>query len=231
MTGQQAPSRGDVPDRLIRATITLLVAQGPAAIKARTVAAEVGLSTQAVYHHFGGIPELTNAVISRGFSDLERAFSRVPVTDDPIAELLAVGLLCREFGHANPHLYDLMFGLSNRATYRPPTASPPSSLSGQSAEFRSAFAHITRRSARLIASGRAKRANPAAMAKQLFALLHGFVGLELADHYAEFDDPVMEILCPLAVNFFVGLGDRRAAAQSSCDLGLQMFAGFRSAVS
>ena len=68
-----------------------------------------------VYSHFGGIPELTRAVIDQGFKELDAAFSRVPVTDDPIADLAVQGLTCRRVARENPHLYDLMFGLSTRA--------------------------------------------------------------------------------------------------------------------
>jgi hypothetical protein len=47
----------------------------------------------------------------------------VPVTDDPIADLAVQALMCRRVARENPHLYDLMFGLSTRATYRPLTDS------------------------------------------------------------------------------------------------------------
>src|ERR1700756_576143 len=109
-----------VPERLIQAAIRLLAEQGPSAIKARTVAAAAGLSTMVVYSHFGGIPELARAVIDQGFTELDRAFSQVPVTQDPVADLFVMALTCRQFARDNPHLYDLMFGLSTRATYRPP---------------------------------------------------------------------------------------------------------------
>ncbi len=105
-----------VPERLVQAAMGLLAELGPSAIKARTVASAAGLSTMAVYHHFGGIPELTRAVIGRGFKELGGAFSQLPPTDDPIADLAVQALVCRRVARQNPHLYDLMFGLSTRAT-------------------------------------------------------------------------------------------------------------------
>ncbi len=51
------------------------------------MAAASGLSTMVVYHHFGGIPELTRAVVDYGFKELDDAFSQLPVTEDPIADL------------------------------------------------------------------------------------------------------------------------------------------------
>src|SRR3954467_12899309 len=101
-----------VPERLVEAAIRLLAEQGPSAIKARTVASATGLSTMVVYSHFGGIPELTRAVIDRGFKELEAAFSQLPATDDPIADLAVLALTCRRVARDTPPLYDLMLGLS-----------------------------------------------------------------------------------------------------------------------
>ena len=63
----ESPTPDGVRERLIQVTIRLLAEQGPSAIKARTVASAAGLSTMVVYHHFGGIPELTRAVVDHGF--------------------------------------------------------------------------------------------------------------------------------------------------------------------
>src|SRR5437899_10746286 len=84
------PTRAGVPERVVQATIKLLAEQGPSAIKARTVASASGLSTMAVYHHFGGIAELIRGVVDQGFKELDRAFSQVPVTADPLADLFAM---------------------------------------------------------------------------------------------------------------------------------------------
>src|SRR5436189_5708467 len=107
MSGDPTPD--GVPERVVQATIRLLAEQGPSAIKARTVASASGLSTMAVYHHFGGIAELMRAVVDQGFKELDKAFSRVPVTDDPLADLFGMALTTRRVAGENPHLYDLMF--------------------------------------------------------------------------------------------------------------------------
>src|SRR5436305_13567893 len=86
---------GGVPERLVQATISLLAEQWPAAIKARTVASAIGLTTSTVYHHFGGVAELVSAVADHGFRELDKAFAQVPVTDDPIADLFGMALACR----------------------------------------------------------------------------------------------------------------------------------------
>jgi AcrR family transcriptional regulator len=212
-----------VPERLVDAAIRLLAEEGPSAIKARTVAAAAGLSTMVVYSHFGGIPELTRAVIDTGFKELDAAFARLPVTDDPIADLTLQGLTCRRVARENPHLYDLMFGLSTRGSYRPLQAAC-SGASGQAPAFRAAYAHVTGVCGRLVDSGRVREQDPDGIAAQLWSFVHGFITLELAETFAGFDDPVRQVLLPLGVNVSVGLGDTRERAEASHQAAARLFA-------
>jgi AcrR family transcriptional regulator len=217
------PTRDGAPERVVQATIRLLAEQGPSAIKARTVASASGLSTMAVYHHFGGIAELMRAVVDHGFKELDTAFSQVPVTEDPLADLFAMALTTRRVARENPHLYDLMFGLSTRrATYRP---LPESDVrrSGRSPAFRGAYAHLSEACARLVSSGRVRQQEPEAIAAQLWSFVHGCITLELAEHFFEFDDPVAQVLLPMGVNLAVGLGDNRERAQSSHEAGARLY--------
>ena len=217
------PTRDGVPERVVQATIGLLAEQGPSAIKARTVASASGVSTMAVYHYFGWIAELMRAVVDHGFKELDKAFSQVPVTEDPLADLFAMALTTRRVARENPHLYDLMFGLSTRrATYR---ALPDSDvrLSGRSPAFLGAYVHLAEACARLVSSGRVRRQEPEVVAAQLWSYVHGCVTLELADHFAEFDDPVAQVLQPMGVNLAVGLGDKRERAQSSHEAGARLY--------
>lgn len=216
------PRLDDAPERLVRAAIGLLAEQGPSAIKARTVASASGLSTMVVYGHFGGIPELMRAVADHGFRELGAAFAQVPVTDDPIADLFAMALTCRRVAHENPHLYDLMFGLSTRATYRP-LSDADLRFSGHSPAFRDAHAHITAACQRLVDSGRAERQEPEVIAAQLWSLVHGYITLELAEHFGEFEDPVVQVMLPMGVNFSVGLGDERERAEASHEAGARLY--------
>jgi AcrR family transcriptional regulator len=210
----EEPVASDVPERLIQATATLLAEQGPSAIKARTVAAQTGMSTMVVYSHFGGIAELLNAVVDSGFNELEQTFARIAFTEDPIADLFAMALATREVARANPHLYDAMFGLSNRASYR---AMPDSKirLSGHSPAFQAAYAHVTEACVRLAESGEVQVANTDAMAAALWSFVHGYITLELANHFTEFEDPVEQVLMPMGIAFTVGIGADRERSTAS----------------
>ncbi|WP_405863961.1 MULTISPECIES: TetR/AcrR family transcriptional regulator [unclassified Streptomyces] len=212
----------DAPERLVQAAIGLLAEQGPSAVKARTVASASGLSTMVVYSHFGGIPELMRAVADHGFKELSAAFARVPVTEDPIADLFALALTCRRVARENPHLYDLMFGLSTRATYRP-LSDADLRFSGHSPAFREAHTLVTAACERLVDSGRVERQEPEVIAAQLWSLVHGYITLELAEHFVEFEDAVVEVMLPMGVNFSVGLGDERERAEASHEAGARLY--------
>jgi AcrR family transcriptional regulator len=218
---ESAPPDG-VRERLIQATIRLLAEQGPSAIKARTVASATGLSTMVLYSYFGGIPELTLAVIDQGFNELEAAFAQLPVTDDPVTDLAVQALTCRQVARANPHLYDLMFGLSTRATYRPLQDSE-TRTSGRSTAFQAAYARVVDACRRLVESGRVRGQDPEVVAAQLWSVVHGFITLELAETFAECSDPVRQLLLPLGVNLSVGLGDTRDRAQASHEAAARIY--------
>jgi len=215
-------SVSEAPERLIQATIRLFAEQGPSAIKARTVASAAGLSTMVLYSHFGGIPELVRAVIAYGFNALDSAFGEVPLTDDPITDLATLGLTCREVARANPHLYDLMFGLSTRATYRPLAESDIRS-SGSSPAFQAAYAHVSKACVRLVSSGRVRQQDPELVAAQLWSMVHGFITLELTEAFTNCDDPVTQVLLPMGVNLAVGLGDVRELSEASHEVAIRRY--------
>jgi len=206
--------------RLVDATVKLLAEEGPSAIKARSIAAEAGVSTMVVYHHFGGIPELVGAVIDHGFTGLERTFASLPTTEDPVADLFTMALAVRKIARANPHLYDLMFGLSTRATYRP-AQDEAIRRSGHSEAFKAAYAHLTAACQRLVDSGEIGTFDAGTVAAGLWSTTHGYISLELADHFLEFDDPVRSIMLPTGIAFTVGLGGDPSRVRASVDEALR----------
>jgi AcrR family transcriptional regulator len=204
-----------IVERLVETATTLLAEEGPSEIKARSVTEAAGVSTTAVYYHLGGLPELFQAVVDKGFRDLSRAFLAVPAGDDPVTTLFAMALATRRFAQVNPHLYDLMFGLSTRGSYRP-LQTVPLGASRRSEEFQAAYAHLVLACARLVRSGRVRSdEDPEAVAFQLWSAVHGFVTLELGDYFAQFSDPVGQVLQPMMVNVLVGLGDTAESAEAS----------------
>jgi len=99
-----------VRSRLLEAASTVLAQDGVAGLTVRDVAARAGTSTSAVYSLFGGRPELVRAVGDEAFARFADRLAAVPRTDDPEADLLALGLAYRRYARDEPHFYRAMFG-------------------------------------------------------------------------------------------------------------------------
>ncbi|MFE0751336.1 TetR/AcrR family transcriptional regulator [Gordonia sp. NPDC058843] len=207
------PRSESVRDRLIGATIRLLADAGPAEIKVRRIADVTGVSTVAVYHHFGGVRELLEAVVGTGYRALKAALENASNADpDPGAQLFAMALACRELAQRNPHLYDMMFGLSTRGTYRYVADAPKD---GPVAAFVDAYTVFADACHRLVRAGRITIVDGYVVAAELWSAVHGFVTLEIAGHFTRFPHPVTDVLASMAVNHLVGMGDDRDRAQRS----------------
>ena len=219
----KASASSDLRTQLIETAIRLLAEKGPAAIQARAIAKEVGASTMAVYSTFGGMPQYLLAVAEHGFAGLAAAFEKAPKTDDPVTDTFRLALIYREVARRNPHLYDLMFGLSTRGAYRAIEFDTAVNPETQSAAYQITYSQLVEAAERLVQSGRVRKENPAVIAAQLWSFVHGFVSLELAGHFIQFDDCVREVFVPLGINTAVGLGDSpERAAESFSQMRFQM---------
>lgn len=215
-------SSDEAVPRLVEATIRLLAEEGPSQIKARSVCDAAGVSTQALYYHLGGLPELLQAVIDRGFDDLSSAFASLTKTTDPVADLFAMALTSRRLARENPHLYDAMFGLSTRGSYRMPH---PQLVprAARSAAFQAAYDQLVGACRRLVEIGRVDPGLDAeAIASQLWSAVHGFITLELGGHLDQFPEPVAQVLEATTVNILVGLGDDPSTTKKSHRLAVEM---------
>jgi AcrR family transcriptional regulator len=168
-----------------------------------------------VYTHFGGVPELLQAVADEGFKRLAAVFKRVPITDDPITDLCAMLLACRDLARSNPHLYDLMFGLSIDGRYSPSRGTMKSIADGQSEAFKATYAILINACARLVDAKCVRKIDPALIAPQLWSAAHGFIMLELAGHFSGMENPASQILVATCNNIVVGLGAKREKVESS----------------
>jgi AcrR family transcriptional regulator len=184
----------DPRTRLVEAAIRLLAANGPSEVKARSVSSEAGLSTMGVYTYFGGVPELLQAVADEGFEQQAAIFRQVASTDDPMTDLCAMALACRDFARRNPHLYDLMFGLSIHGRYTPSRAAASSEPRDRSAAFTASYSLLLGECERLVESNCVRKTDPDLIAAQLWSTLHGFIMLELGGYFSALADPAAEVL-------------------------------------
>jgi AcrR family transcriptional regulator len=154
--------------RLLEVASQVISAGGEGAVTVRGVAGEAGTSASAVYALFGSREALVAAVSEEGFRRFGARLDSVARTDDPFADLAALGLAYRDSALADPHFYRVMF---DRAVDR---AMP----SLQRPTFRVLRDAVARVRAVLDPTSGDDRADEDALA--LWALAHGLVGLELA---------------------------------------------------
>jgi AcrR family transcriptional regulator len=96
----------------LRAAAERLVAEGgPAALSVRAVAAEAGTTTRAVYSLFGSKEGLVvDALAQSAFEYLADGVDKLVETDDPVADLVAVGVpVFRTLVLEHPALYRIAF--------------------------------------------------------------------------------------------------------------------------
>ncbi|MBA4284985.1 MAG: TetR family transcriptional regulator [Xanthomonadaceae bacterium] len=204
-----------IRSKLINTATRLLAQQGPSAIQARAIAKEAGVSTMVVYSTFGGMPDLLRAVADAGYRALVAAFDEMPRTDDAVADIFRMALAYRAIARANPHLYDLMFGLSTRGQYRAIELEAAANRDAESAPYQLTYGYLVKAAARLVEAGRVRADDPEVIAAQLWSYVHGFISLELSGYFAHLGDCVHKVLLPLGINMVVGLGDTPAAATAS----------------
>lgn len=87
----------------------LVTENGMTALSLRTLAADAGTSTTAVYSLFGGKSELLGALFEESFSSFGAAQRGVPITGDVIVDLAALGHAYWTWAQSHPHLYSVMF--------------------------------------------------------------------------------------------------------------------------
>ncbi len=160
----------DLVEQLVDEAARLLAEQGPGGLSLRKLAASVGVSTMPVYTLFGDKRGLLGAMHREGFRRLGEALAAVPETDDPLADLGALGLAYRQAALASPHLYGLMFG-----RIVPEFQPDEEDRAAADATYRPLVDAVARgQAAGVLASG-----SPDRIALHLWAVAHGMVNLEL----------------------------------------------------
>jgi AcrR family transcriptional regulator len=212
MTSETEPSVRSVRDEMLHAAVGLLDEQGPDALQTRRVAGAAGTSTMAVYTHFGGMRGLIAAVAEESLRQFDAALS-VPQTDDPVADLVAIGMAYRGYAIDRPHMYRLMFGSTSAHGINAPAGNVLKLTVAEIERDIPSFAHAVRAVQRSMRAGRitvgsaADDAAVVATAAQFWAFMHGFVMLELAGFYGDDGAAVAPVLGSLTSNFLVALGD------------------------
>ncbi|HTQ19688.1 TetR/AcrR family transcriptional regulator [Mycobacterium sp.] len=220
MTSEAQPSVRSVRDELLHAAVGLLNDQGPDALQTRKVASAAGTSTMAVYTHFGGMRALIAEVAREGLRQFDAALT-MPVTDDPVADLIVLAAAYRRYAFERPHMYRLMFGSTSAHGINVPAGNVLSLTVDEIEQHIPSFAHVVRTVQRSMQAGRitvgsaTDDAAVIATAAQFWALVHGFAMLELAGFYGNDGRAVAAVLGAMITNLFVALGDSAELVEQS----------------
>lgn len=183
---------------LIESAAQILATEGPARLTLRHLANRVGTSTMAIYTHFGGMEPLRIEVCTEGFRRLAAHLGAVARTDDPVADLIVLGVAYVTNARENPDLYRAMFldrlpvdGLVD-VGLGPPPGRPepgpsgndePSDRTGSDlrAESLATFEVLVETITRCVDAGRfTDPAGPRTLAAQMWGTTHGLVTLDLS---------------------------------------------------
>jgi AcrR family transcriptional regulator len=179
---------------LIEHAARLIAEEGREALTLRRLAAEVGVSTMAVYTHFGGMDELRHEVSREGFARLAQHLGGVTATGDPVADLIVLGWAYHANATANPDLYRVMFmeGTLDEAAI------------GKRIDH-ATFQMLIDGVQRCLDAGRFRPAPALALANQLWAASHGIAALGLAGILGAGE--AVDTLEALGAHLLAGFGD------------------------
>ncbi|SDU39870.1 TetR/AcrR family transcriptional regulator [Jiangella alkaliphila] len=160
-------------DRLLSSAAATVTSTGVRSLSLRALATQARTSTAAVYSLFGGKPGLVTAVYQRAFTRFGEQLALAGVSDDPVEDIVRLGLAYRDGALADPNGYLIMFG----DEVRPSEVEPEVARAGAST-----FEPLLDAVRRAVRAGAFPASPPPeSIATALWANVHGLVSLELGD--------------------------------------------------
>jgi AcrR family transcriptional regulator len=92
---------------ILDAAAALLESQGPAGLTARAVCDAAGVKAPTLYHYFGGMEGLEQALIKRGVEEFMQKKRLPPASADPLEQLKSGWEIAVEFALERPGLWRL----------------------------------------------------------------------------------------------------------------------------
>ncbi len=207
-------------DKLLALAREKVEESGPEALRARSLAAQAGTSTQSLYTLFGGMPGLIDALVADGFDEFARYVAVVEETNDPVADFFAKGWTYAEWALAHPPLYRLMYGLSGgELRHHAGLEVALATLAANTPQAQRAFDVLVNSMRRVTESGRLDPVDPMLAAGQFLSATHGYVLLQAGGVFGGAEE-ARGLIAALGVNLMVGMGDDRERAIESLQKGI-----------
>ena len=203
--------------QLVEAAARRLDEHGREGLTVRSLANDVGASTQVVYTHFEGLDDLVAEVWREGYRRFAVALDAPAITDDPVADFMEQGWGYRHFAHSNPHLYRVMFGEG--------LVQVPQGRTEDAEAASATFVQLLVRIERCVAAGRWVVEDVWTAGDVIWGMVHGLVLIELPG-YHEFlgRSPLATYEQALRV-LAVGWGDDPAQVEASLVAGRERARG------
>src|SRR6266699_1142117 len=101
--------RTETRRKILEAARRMFVQYGYEATTMRAIAAKIGYTPTAIYHHFRNKEALLTELSTQDFRALAQAFQQIGQVADPVERLRRIGKAYVEFGLTHPMHYRLMF--------------------------------------------------------------------------------------------------------------------------
>jgi AcrR family transcriptional regulator len=194
-------------DQLVEAAARRLTEHGPDGLTVRSLARDVGASTQVVYTHFEGLDDLLADVWREGYRRFADALEAPRATGDPVADWMEQGWRYRRFARSNPHLYRVMFGQGLVQVHQ----GRPEDAEAAAATFLQLLVRIER----CVAAGRWRVDDVWTAGDVIWGMVHGRVLIELSGYHEQMDRPAIPIYEQALRVLALGMGDEPAAVETS----------------
>lgn len=155
--------------RLIDRAAAVVFDGGVDALNLRRLASGAGTSTSAVYSLFGNKAGLLESLYLEAARRFGERLGEVAPTDDPVSDIVRLGVAYRDYALSEPHLYAIMFA-------RQPAEVDP----GARAEAAGTIGPLVDAVRRAQEVDALRKVAPELVALACWALAHGLVSLELA---------------------------------------------------
>ena len=157
----------------------MFVQYGYEATTMRAIAAKIGYTPTAIYHHFRNKEALLTELSTQDFRALAQAFQQIGQVADPVERLRRIGKAYVEFGLTHPMHYRLMFMTPH------PRVNDAKHGIAQGDPSQDAYAFLVQTCEQAIASGRFRPElqDPHEVAQILWSSRHGLVSLRIAKEH------------------------------------------------
>jgi AcrR family transcriptional regulator len=123
--GRPREHNDETRERLLQVAGGIIRRGGTEALTVRGLAAEAGVTTRAIYSLFSGLPEVVAELCNRSSAAMLRHHEAVPVTDNPVSELLPLALAFRAGAREQADLYEKLYTPTAVAGSAAATEYPP----------------------------------------------------------------------------------------------------------